>query len=71
MGRDGREEVMAAATGGSATKRKRKAPHSAYCEYAYNCDKDIDCKNGDFCAAFKHTTRFSSLRFGGKNDDKM
>jgi hypothetical protein len=37
--------------------------HSAYCEYCHNCDKDYDCKDGNFCTAFKHTSTFSSMRF--------
>lgn len=44
--------------------RPKKYKHSAYCEYSHNCDKPIDCMNGDFCSAFRHTKRFTSLREG-------
>ena len=40
-----------------------RTKYSRYCEYAYSCDKNINCKDGDFCSAFEHTTEFSSLHF--------
>lgn len=43
--------------------KKKKRKKSQYCEYAHNCDKDIDCKNGAFCQAFQHSKSFTSLRF--------
>lgn len=44
-------------------KKKKKKNKSFYCMYAGTCDKDYDCRNGDFCSAFRHTKQFSSLRF--------
>jgi hypothetical protein len=49
-----------------AKEKKKKYTHSRYCEYSWNCDKEIDCKRGNFCSAFKHTTSFTSLRFEGE-----
>lgn len=40
---------------------KRNKNATSYCDYAHNCDKNINCKGGDYCPVFKHTTRFSSL----------
>lgn len=42
--------------------------YSRYCEYSYSCDKDINCKDGNFCAAFEHTKEFSSLEFDDENN---
>jgi hypothetical protein len=44
------------------TKRKRNKNATQYCEYSSNCDKDINCKAGEYCAVFIHTKSFSSLR---------
>ena len=45
-----------------------KYKYSKYCEYAYSCDKDINCIDGDFCAAFEHTKEFSSLEFDDEDN---
>jgi hypothetical protein len=42
--------------------KKIKYRHSRYCEFYAGCDKPIDCAKSDFCQAFRHTTKFSSLR---------
>ena len=46
------------------TKRelRKKYPKSRYCEYYGVCDKEYDCKKGNFCKAFVHSKTFSSLR---------
>lgn len=43
------------------TKMSKK-PKSRYCMYHATCNKDIDCRNGNFCAVFMHTKEFSSLK---------
>ena len=45
-------------------KKKKK---TRYCEHSNNCDKDIDCFNGEDCPVFEHTSAFSSLRFDDDN----
>ncbi|MFA5396357.1 MAG: hypothetical protein WC346_10155 [Methanogenium sp.] len=49
-------------------KKKEKYPKSRYCEYYHSCDKEISCKDGNFCEAFRHTKDFSSLRFENKRE---
>ena len=44
----------------SKPKKKKK---TQYCEYSHNCDKPYDCMKGEYCPIFKHTSRFSSLKF--------
>jgi hypothetical protein len=44
------------------SQRKKKWPKSRYCQFSHGCDKEINCRDGEFCKAFRHTTLFSSLR---------
>ena len=47
----------------------KKPKKTRYCEHSNNCDKEIDCFNGEDCPVFEHTSDFSSLRFE-KNPDE-
>ena len=39
----------------------KKKNYTAYCQHSFNCDKDIDCFNGESCQFFEHTNFFSSI----------
>jgi hypothetical protein len=43
--------------------KPKKMKKSQYCQYAHDCDREEDCFNGAYCPVFKHTDKFSSLRF--------
>jgi hypothetical protein len=51
---------------GKAKIRKKKIPKSNYCAFSHNCDKEINCRDGNFCSVFQHTKLFTSLRFEGE-----
>lgn len=40
-----------------------KKKSTLYCKYHHNCDKDIDCFNGEDCSIFEHSEDFSSLKY--------
>ncbi|MCK5602094.1 hypothetical protein KAR91_09500 [Candidatus Pacearchaeota archaeon] len=40
---------------------RKKRKHSLYCYYSYNCDKDINCIDENFCDAFRTTDQFTLL----------
>jgi hypothetical protein len=46
--------------------KAKKVPKSRYCLYHGSCDKEYNCRDEEFCSAFKHTDLFSSLDYSGK-----
>ena len=48
-------------TTNSATRTKQKFKYSRYCEFSYECNKEINCRTEPFCCAFRSSETFSTL----------